>query len=287
MKSFIKIVFLLISFTVCAQSSTHKLLKQNEWINNNLDYIRFEDGMLTYNLGGKKHTMEYDLAKRTLSLKENYLEGGTLHKEEKITLKIKHLSKDKLVVYPMMDQLTLDQESFKKLDYKPFYKTKQLTFYSRNNMMKRVDYKKITFHGSTCFGTCPSFTVEVNRDGTVFYQGRIYTKEFTGNFEGQLPMEERVKLIKILNRSQLALIDTKWEQNSHVTDQPRYNYIVELKNGKKIEINTNDQHPILDKLSDYLVAIPEKLELKKAKEKHVYEQASVKGYEIVYRDDDE
>ena len=286
MKTIINTVILLFSLAIFAQSSTSSLLTSVEWTNNNLDYINFSKDSLTYNLAGKKHSLLYDLDKMTLSLKEKFMIGGTVEKEEKITFKIKYLNKNKLVIAPIDDRTSLDQEGYSKLDYTPFFNRKEFVFYNRNEMMKRVDYKKITFHGSTCFGTCPSFSVEINRDGKIFYQGRIYTKEYTGNFEGQLSREERITLAKIINRSQIATIDKDWKQNSHVTDQPRYNYIIELKNGKKYEINTNDQHPILDKLSNYLVQIPEKLELKKVKKPYSYAKPSLKGFEIVYREED-
>lgn len=284
MKPLIKIVFLLVSISFYAQSNS--LLKKVEWANGNLDYINFHDNTLEYYIAGQKHTLYYDVSKRSFSIKEKYVMAG-IPKEESLTFKIKFLNKNKLVIAPAIKKVDLDKKKYKKLNYQPFFTQKEFIFYNRQNFFKPVNYKKITFKGSTCFGTCPSFTVEVNRDGKVYYQGRIYTKDFTGDFEGQLPMKERVAFIKILNRSQLAKIDKRWTQNRHVTDQPRYNYIVELKNGKKIEINTNDQHPLLNKLSNYFLAMPEKLELKRSEQKHAYVKPSMKGYEIVYRDDDE
>ncbi|NNC69727.1 MAG: hypothetical protein HKN90_02780 [Flavobacteriaceae bacterium] len=236
---------------------------------------------MKYNLGGKKHTLFYDLNGKLISFKEQYSVGGADLREEKVNFKIKELTKDKLVIYPIDDKLDLDQEIFYKLDYRPFFKKKEFVLYNREKQVDYVDYKRITFHGSTCFGTCPSFSLEINRGGDVFYQGRIYTKEFTGNFKGKLEKEERIKLHKILNRSLLVAVHDKWEQGSRPTDTPRYNYIIELRNGDILEINTNDQHPILDKLSQYLVDITEKLKLNKVKKKHVFKKPSLYGFEIV------
>lgn len=254
---------------------------QTEWVNKNLDYINFYKDSVQYNLAGKKHTLFYELKNTSVTFKEKYLVGGTELREEKINFAIKSLSKDKLVIYPLDDQLDLDQEVHYKLDYTPFFKRKEFVFYNREKEVNYVDYKKITFHGSTCFGTCPSFSVEINRGGEVYYQGRIYTKEFTGDFEGKLERDERIKLHKIINRSLLFEINGNWKQLSRVTDNPRYNYIIELRDGEKIEINTNDQHPILNKLSTYLVSISEKLDLKRANEKHTYAKPAVYGFEIV------
>lgn len=288
MKLLIRALFLCLIVSAFGQSkSSSSLLLKTDWVNKNLDYLKFYKDSVTYNLGGKKHTMFYDLNGKSVVFKEKYSVGGTDVREEKINFKVKSLTKDKLVIYPTDDQLDLDQEIYYKLDYAPFFKRKEFVFYNREKQVDYVDYEKITFHGSTCFGTCPSFSLEINRGGDVFYQGRIYTKEFTGDFEGKLEKDERIILHKILNRSLLFAVDNNWKQLSRPTDTPRYNYIIELRDGEIIEINTNDQHPILDKLSDYLVHITEKLELAKAKEKHTYKKPSLYGFEIVARADED
>lgn len=288
MKPLFRALFLCFFITAFGQSkSSSSLLTKTDWVNKNLDYLKFYQDSVTYNLGGKKHTMYYDLDNQSLVFKEKYAVGGADPREEKVNFKIKSLSKDKLVIYPLDDKLNLDQEIYYKLDYTPFFKRKEFVFYNREKQVDYVDYKRITFHGSTCFGTCPSFSLEINRGGDVFYQGRIYTKEFTGDFEGRLEKDERIELHKILNRSLVFAVNDDWKQLSRPTDTPRYNYLIELRNGDTIEINTNDQHPILDKLSDYLVTITEKLKLTRAKEKHVFMKPSLYGFEIVARNDED
>jgi len=282
MKPVLNALIFLFSITIFSQSITDSLLITNrEWINKDLDYLRFDKDTLIYNISNKKHKLYYDFGKKTLTLKEIYKIGGTDIKEEKIKLKIKSLTKNKLVIYPLDDKINLDQEIHYKLDYSPFFKKKEFVFYNREEQTNYVDYKKITFHGSTCFGTCPSFSLEINRGGKVYYQGRIYTKEFTGNFEGLLEREEHIGLHEILNRSKLYAMSQKWKQKSKLIDAPRYSYIIELRNGETIEINTNNQHPILDKLSNYLVNIPQKLKLEKSKAKHNFNKPSVNALDII------
>ncbi|MBA5764905.1 hypothetical protein H2O73_21390, partial [Vibrio sp. 404] len=79
---------------------------------------------------------------------------------------------------------------------------------------------------------------------------KSYAKK-QGNFVGKLSKNDIYELKKILNRSQLYSIDKNWEQKSKRNDTPRYTYIVDLFDGETIEINTYDQHPVLDKLSDF------------------------------------
>ena len=86
-----------------------------------------------------------------------------------------------------------------------------------------------------------------------------------------------------MNRSQLPALDQKWEQKSKPNDTPRYNYIVELSNGEMIEMNTNDQHPILDKLSEYFLNIPEIADLVKTKKKHEFAESHIEEYKVTQK----
>ena len=281
MKLLINVFLLLVCCTCFGQSkSDFLLLTQNEWINKDLDYIRFDSDTIVYNIQKKRNDLYFDLGKRTVTFEERFFNGGeAVH--ERMRFKIKNLDKNKLVVQPLDTKIELDQEGFVKLEYAHFFNKKELVFYNREQLVSRVDFKKITFISSTCFGTCPSFSLEINRDGTVFYQGRIYAKKYTGNFEGKLSENELYKIRKLMNRSQLLTIDKKWSQDSKSVDKPRFNYLIELRNGKTIEVSTNNQHPILDKVSNYFINIPDVVELKRSNEKHTFEKPKINAYKIV------
>ena len=122
-------------------------------------------------------------------------------------------------------------------------------------------------------------SVQINVDGTVFYRGKNYA-EAQGNFIGKLSKQDIYQLKKILNRSQLYTIDKDWKQKSKRNDTPRYTYIVKTFDGDNIEINTNDQHPVLDKLSDFLLNIDKKAELKKTDETHNFDKSTLDLYKI-------
>jgi len=282
MKLLLKTVLILFSIIVSSQSKTDSLLlTKTEWINKNLDYIRFDTDTITYNIANKRHDLYFDLGKRTITLEERFYNGGAGIKKEGIRFKIKSLDKNKLTISPLDSEIDLDQEGLRKLEYEHFFGKKDFVFYNRKNSISAVDFKKITFISSTCFGTCPSFSLEINRDGTVFYQGRIYAKKHTGNFKGKITDKEMYKLRKLMNRSQLMAIHEKWNQNTKPVDKPRFNYLVELKNGKTIEVSTNDQHPILDRISNYFINIPQVVELVKTNKKHNFEKPEINAYKIV------
>jgi len=282
MKPLINLVLMLLSISICSQSKQDSLLlTKTEWINKDLDYIRFDTDTITYSIENKRDDLYFDLGKKSIAFEERFYNGGAGIREESIRFKIKNLDKNKLVLYPIDAKIDLDQEGLRKLKYEHFFNKKEFIFYNRESLISRVDFKKITFISSTCFGTCPSFSLEINRDGTVFYQGRIYTKKNTGNFKGKLTDKELYKLRKLMNRSQLLAIDEKWTQNTKSVDNPRFNYIVELRNGKIIEVSTNDQHPILDKLSSYFIDITEIVELEKSNKKHNFKKPKITAYKIV------
>ena len=246
MKPILNTILLLFAITVYGQSRVDSLvLTKTEWTNTDLDYLRFDVDTITYNLAGKRHDMYYALGNKTITFEERFIVGGVDKRKEGVKFKIKQLDKDKLVLTPLDKKVNLDQEGYLKLNYAPFFKKEEYVFYNREKVASGVDFKRITFIASTCFGTCPSFSLEINRDGTVFYQGRIYTKEYTGNFTGIINDDEIYKLRRILNRTQFQNMVDHWEQQTKPVDTPRYNYIVELKNGEKLEVSTNDQHPIL------------------------------------------
>ena len=84
-----------------------------------------------------------------------------------------------------------------------------------------------------------------------------------------------------MNRSQLSTMVNNWIQNTKPVDMPRYNYLIELNNGEILEISTNDQHPILDRLSNYLVDIPKVAKLQKSNKRHNFQKPRISAYKIV------
>ena len=74
-------------------------------------------------------------------------------------------------------------------------------------------------------------------------------------------------------------METKVKTKRH----SQINYIVELSNGEMIEMNTNNQHPILDKLSEYFLNIPEIANLVKTKKKHEFTESHIEEYKVTQK----
>lgn len=278
MKNLFVAICFFVAFSVSSQyKSDISLLTDNEWINKDLDYIRFHNDTVVYNISNNKQELLFDVEKRKLHIKTSYRVAGEI-KYETFEFNIKQLQKDKLVIEPAEKEKDKIAE-YRKLEVNPLVKEKQYVFYNRGQLVSRVNFKKITFHSSTCFGLCPSVSVEVNNDGTVFYNGRTYAG-LEGNYEGKMDANTLLELKKMLNRSQLYVLDQKWKQLTSPNDQPRYNYIIELTDGRLIQINTNDQHPILDSLSAFFINIHKKASLTKATEKHSFEISTIDNYRV-------
>ena len=182
MKKVFNLLVLCFFLSSYAQTISPSQLQKNDWVNKNLNFLKFYKDSVTYNLAGKKHTLYYELAGKLLTFKEKFAVGGTDLREEKISMKIASLSKDKLVLTPVEDVLSFDQEIFYKLDYAPFFSRDKFVFLNRENQVDYIHHKTITLPASTSFGTCPSFTLEMTRGREPHEQGRIYAKESTCHF---------------------------------------------------------------------------------------------------------
>ncbi|MCK0130980.1 DUF6438 domain-containing protein [Flavobacteriaceae bacterium F08102] len=270
MKNLMLVVVCLYSFVMQGQSKTEKLLTQTEWVNSDLTYLRFDDRVVVSNFDNFRQEMSYEVDGQKLTFRVDYRVGPD-PRSEMFDFKIRELRKGKLVLEPMK-KLAEVENTLKKINYKPFFKKKQYVFYDRNQLRSTVNLKKITFHASTCYGICPSLSVEVDVDGVVHYQGRKNTKLF-GSYTGKLSPQEMLVLRKILNRSRIYDLDAKWEQKEESKINPRYNYIIEDYKGNRVELNTNNQHPILDQLAGFFTHIEDRVEFTKTIERYKFEQS--------------
>ena len=82
---------------------------------------------------------------------------------------------------------------------------------------KVKDWKtvKITLARSGCFGSCPSYKVEVHGDGTVLYEGHGYVT-FTGTHRGLVPQSNVIELVKQFEQADYYSL--RDEYRSAITD---------------------------------------------------------------------
>ncbi|HEX3092688.1 MAG TPA: ankyrin repeat domain-containing protein [Candidatus Angelobacter sp.] len=84
---------------------------------------------------------------------------------------------------------------------------------------KVKDWKtvKITLARTGCFGSCPSYKVEVRGDGSVLYQGQGYVA-FTGVHRGLVPQSNVIELVKMFEKADYYSLRDEYQTN--MTDNP-------------------------------------------------------------------
>jgi len=84
---------------------------------------------------------------------------------------------------------------------------------------------RITLKRTTCFGTCPSYRVEIHGDGTVLYEGQAYVA-VTGSHRGSVSKEDVSELVDVFrNVDYFSLRD---EYVWPATDLPTYETSIEI-----------------------------------------------------------
>jgi ankyrin repeat protein len=99
---------------------------------------------------------------------------------------------------------------------------------------KVKDWKtvKITLARTGCFGTCPSYNVEVRGDGSVLYEGRGYVA-FTGTHRGLVPQSNVIELAKLFEKADYYSLQN--EYTASVTDSPTQTTSIDI-DGRRKEI---------------------------------------------------
>jgi ankyrin repeat protein len=97
---------------------------------------------------------------------------------------------------------------------------------------KVKDWKsvKITLNRTGCFGTCPSYKVEVHGDGSVLYEGHGDVT-FTGSHHGLVPQANVIELVKLFEQADyFSLAD---DYTASVTDNPTQTTSIEMDGRRK------------------------------------------------------
>src|SRR5262245_36358795 len=92
---------------------------------------------------------------------------------------------------------------------------------------KVKDWKsvKITLERTGCFGTCPSYSIQVLGDGTVLYDGHGYVA-FTGQHRGSVPPDSVMELVKLFEQANYFSLDDEYQAG--ITDCPTYMTSIEF-----------------------------------------------------------
>lgn len=117
---------------------------------------------------------------------------------------------------------------------------------------------KITLNRTGCFGSCPSYNVEVHGDGTVLYEGNSFVV-FDGHHRGSVPVDNVLELVKLFEKADYFSLRDEYQTS--VTDNPTYTTSIEFDGFHKQVIDyvglqigmpmaVSDLEAAIDRLSD-------------------------------------
>jgi hypothetical protein len=112
-------------------------------------------------------------------------------------------------------------------DRKLIYKFETLVEYNQNP--KKSDISSISYTANGCFGTCPVFSISINKDRTAFYIAGKYNKK-EGKFAGRIKDENYTEIIDLLNY--IDFKNLKDEYTTKASDGPSCELSIKLDNGE-------------------------------------------------------
>lgn len=103
-----------------------------------------------------------------------------------------------------------------------------------------LDSVRIVLERSGCFGTCPSYRIEINGDGRVIYNGQRYV-DVQGEHAYRIPPSDVAKLVESLKAKDLWSLRPSYEAS--MTDNPTYALRIRM---------GGEEHGILDYVGGYV-----------------------------------
>ncbi|HZX73983.1 MAG TPA: DUF6438 domain-containing protein [Cyclobacteriaceae bacterium] len=251
MKAQITIFLILIFGSLAAQNTDIKKI----WVGNDLEYIKIDSQSVLFEVFGEHYQS-----------KKYYRISDTLRLYDKYTTSTDNFSKQHTKNYDFLitkltdRQLTLTPIESNALQLAGW---KQEINYQERSLVKQsdIEFSKIIFRSTTCHGTCPSLTLQIDKEKNLLFIGGMYAIK-QGHYSGILSDSLLNSLVAILKLSEVDKLKT-WEQM--VVDAPEYT--LEIHYNDKVKYIKNFFLPsVTRELIQYLLEISKKVELKEAKE---------------------
>ncbi|GAA4465768.1 hypothetical protein GCM10023093_18490 [Nemorincola caseinilytica] len=88
----------------------------------------------------------------------------------------------------------------------------------------------VSIHRTVCFGKCPDYIVEINKDGTATYTGRMFVQD-TGIFKKNIGKQKAGEIITLFKTYRVDTCSEMYE--NRIPDLPGLNMVINYKKGKK------------------------------------------------------
>lgn len=198
---FILLIFILAFNQIDAQEN-EKLY--GTWISKNNDVLTIKGEHYNFNVMStisRESQLKIKIQKDTLRFYSVYTssrENFKVEHLEKYDFKIENIDKAFLILRPL-DSLSQN-----------FFNTKESIKFVKQeyNIDKSINFEKVIFHSTRCYGTCPIIALEIDKDRNIYLDIKHYSDSSkNGQFEGKLTQKEYNSLLKILETSNIK----SWE----------------------------------------------------------------------------
>lgn len=253
-----KILLILILFLVTKNTFSQQSVSEMLWVGDNNEYfladsntIRFET--FSNRFGNIRIAKAYFIKGDTLKVIENEVKNqtftsdfliNTVHKNSMTLTPINELANN------LTNQITLTGAK------------KKLNFIEINQIYTdTIQFEKIVFNSTTCYGTCPNSTIQIDKKKQVqFFGGEYAIKQ--GMFRSKVTDAQFSQLIEILKTSELGKIVSNKYTN---IDAPTHT--IEIYYNNKIKRLKSCMLPFAtDRLLAYLLNLPKNIELTESTE---------------------
>ena len=265
-----------ILFLIITNLSFGQLPKiKGNWISENNEMISIKDTLKSENYitnsSLKSENFYLSLNKEVISFQSRYFYSGDMKKmyTDKYDLQVLEINDSIMVVKPS----TKKSISF-------FDKSTPIKFVKQEYIKDHdLNFEKIIFHASTCYGSCPKISLEIlsNLDIKIssefFKNGNEFEKDEnrSGNFYGKLDSQTFEKLKKLIIQSKLTSYNINPSKLLLCCDGA-VKTIIFYNNGKRNYTKAMFEPRLLSELIAFLYEIDTKVNLNKTKETFKFEE---------------
>ena len=268
------ISFLLIVFCYQLTAQDNSDLKKI-WISPYLEFLDLRQDDTAYFDYGMGYHEKYQLEKQDsiFNLVQYDRIAGVKEKRRVVKgYKIIKLTRDTLLIHPLTKYSKVFIENKDKSYSWKFHSdpnsvelndTDQYVFVTEKLLYKTdLDFNKLYFSSTPCYGTCPSMEFEIDSIGNIVFLGKMNTGKYKGKYSGKLTNNQFAELQEILKSSALDYFP---EQLSGGIDAPDYTLFFSY-NGKIKVVKGGHAYPYFSKpLFDFLLSIYKEIKMKKTK----------------------
>lgn len=271
MKTIIYILFVYLIHIGCSRYETLK----GTWISAEQDCIKIQDTINKYYNSNIIGTIMGDASKDlfiygdTLSFQSRFYSSETNYEKlyiERYDLKIISLTKKELKVEPIS---SLSKEFF--------HNRKRIVLIKQEfNVDKSINFEKLIYHSTTCYGNCPKIEMEIDSDKNIYLSAEFYKNNTfnqidsarSGTFSGKVPEPQFNELILLLQTCSLKTLVFPKRMGA---DAPVTTIIVYF-NGEKKHLKSMFPPIISEKLIRHLFELNTKIKLLRTPEKRLLEE---------------